>query len=148
MLSVSLIEFINYSQSDFLEYLTIESETHFKIIYPKLFISPTDLNAQIHNNYIMAAYAGHQLSAISTNFSYYVPAPEIFEDFYFMLQTENMESLSGVLYSAIDYMIFKDLNHFNKIFNELTLFYNKVDAGTIKSTTMGIYEIANKFYIE
>lgn len=148
MLSITLIEFLHYSEDDFLEYLNIESDTVFKIIYPKLVCYPTDTKAQLHNNYIMAAYAGQMLFQITTSFSYYVPAPEVPEYFYFILETNNLPSLAKILYNINDHLIFKGADHYHQFRNELSLFYDQVDKGKISTGSIGLYIVAEKFVDE
>ena len=148
MLTIKITEFALYSEEDFYTYLTIEKETSFKIIYPKFACKPLSPDDDIINQYYLIGWAGQQLAEISLQFGYFVPSPFLDNDFYFIIQTQNLKQLAFVLHHTIRMITATSEEVFLVYKQQANDFYNRANKNEVICRTQGLYAIASCYMKE
>jgi hypothetical protein len=108
MHTIRLREFQNYERELIYEYLVLQNETEYRILYPKSTVDPTTERYMIFWEYHLVAYMGHKLSEISESFAYYVPAPNAKHPYLFDIVVNDPGKLADTLYYLISVFYEKD----------------------------------------
>ncbi|MBS1744244.1 MAG: hypothetical protein JST81_14535 [Bacteroidetes bacterium] len=149
MTTINLKDLYNVNQQNIYVLLLNAQTQHFEIIIPKTHNPVDDDEFLIFWEYHIIAYAGQQLSDMSTEFTYNIPFPNSTKHFVFEIKTKEFEKLAELLYmiqncfynedhldSTIDFQ-FKASQYFNDAFD------NKIE-----SATWGLLASANNFLSE
>ena len=145
MLTINILEFIDYDKSALKEYLVIHNETDFKINIRKEFCYPEYPKINIANEYHLVAYSFSMLADLSTVFSYFTPSPFLNSDFYCIITTGNMGLLAETLFTIIKGLYLPD-THFFEIFKDnMNQYFEKLKNEKKYFRTAGLLETGNAF---
>jgi hypothetical protein len=146
MTRMNITAFYGYDCASLNEYISLQDSPEIEIIIPRCNFSGGDEAFDILFDFQEAAYAGHELSMVSSGFAYYVPMPSGEEAFRFEICVADIDVLACVLYRIIQAYAQKGRADHNCLFEEAAskFYINSYDQKIIPHT-WGLLAIADDY---
>lgn len=145
MHTINLSEFRDYNSKDLYEYLMLQNETGFKILFSKETVKDVNDNFDVFWEYHLAAFIGQKLFEIAEVFAYYVPSIYKKQSFFFDITIKDLEKLSDTLFFLIAGLHETDFDATIQFHEEATkLFTEAFENEELLVACWGLIEIANR----